>query len=98
MATTAARIGMIQTTEILVPFFGTTVARGKSSRSKFSAMHDLPNCRRITNQAGLEGLRRDHRQDDHGRKKKHSWTGLDKHQRLELDQSNGEGIDEHVEH
>src|SRR6188768_3846004 len=98
MATTAARIGMIQTTEIRVPFFRTTVACGSSSRLIFSAMRTLRVCQRIPNQPGVKGLRRDHRQHHHRREKNYPRTGLDKHQRLELYQGNGECVDENIQH
>src|SRR5258705_10527520 len=81
MATTAARIGMIQMTEIRWRRLGTTVACGRFSRSVLSAMVIRLARARIPNQAGVEGLRRDHRQHDHRCEKQHSRTGLHRHQR-----------------
>src|SRR3990170_4958024 len=82
MATTAARIGMIQTIEIRVCFFRTTVACGRLSRSMLSAMSPLPGRPRIPDEAGGEGLRRNHCQHDHRREKQHPRTRLHRHQRL----------------
>src|SRR4030095_15536792 len=98
MATTAARIGMIQTTENLVPFCRTTVACGRSSRLICSAMHTLRVRQRIPNKPGIERLRRYHRQHHHRGKEQYSGTGLDKHQGLELYKRNCKCGDEDVEH
>ena len=51
MATSAARIGMIQTTEIRIPLFGTTMACGRLSPSMFSAMLPLPVRKQVTKQS-----------------------------------------------
>src|SRR5574337_264053 len=98
MATTAARIGMIQTIEIRVPLFGTIVACGRLSRSMFSAMPPIPVRPRIPDEARVEGLHRNHRQHDHRREKQHSRTWLHRHQRLQLHEGDGERVDEHVQH
>jgi hypothetical protein len=49
-------------------------------------------------QAGVKGLRRDHRQHDHRREKQHPRTGLHRHQRLELHEGDGERVNEYVQH
>src|SRR6185295_2475246 len=72
MATTAARIGMIQTTEIRARLLGTTVACGMSGRSESSAMVSLHSGSGIPDQAGVERLRRDHRQHDDRREEEHA--------------------------
>src|SRR5262245_2762253 len=84
-ATTAARIRMIQTTEMRVRLFGTTVATGTFERSESSAMSPLFLVR-IPYQAGVERLRRQHRQHHHRRKEQHARAGLHRHQRLQLNQ------------
>src|SRR6266700_2602742 len=96
-ATTAARIGMIQTTEIRM-LLRTTVACGRSGRSACSAIVSLRVVAGIPDEARVEGLGRDHRQHDHGREEQHARTGLHPHQRLQLHESDGERVDEHVEH
>src|SRR5262245_34933824 len=58
MATTAARIGMIQTTEIRWRRLGTTVARGRLS--ELSAMLGLSIYARIPDQPGIERVCGDH--------------------------------------
>src|SRR5215471_49027 len=65
MATSAARIGMIQMMEIRVRFGGTTLACGSSSRPCGSAIEGLPFARRVPEQTRIEGLRSEHRQHDH---------------------------------
>src|SRR5262245_32403666 len=65
MATTAAKIGMIQMTEIRVRLFGTTVACGRLSRLLLSAMSVLLACARIPDQAGVERFSCDHGQHNH---------------------------------
>src|SRR3989442_9708519 len=98
MATNAARIGMIQMTEIRPRFRGTTVACGRRSRSPGSAMMDLPFGCGIPDQAGVERLRREHGQHHHHHEEHHPQAGLHRHQRLELHQSDDERIDEDVQH
>src|SRR5262245_17332593 len=63
IATTAARIGIIQTTEIRWRRLGTTVARGKLSG--LSAMVLWSARFRIPDQAGIERVCGDHCQHDH---------------------------------
>src|SRR5882672_2795308 len=84
MATTAARMGTIQTTEIRWRLLGTTVACGMLSRSVLSAMAFWSARFRIPNQAWVEGFCSDHCEHDHRREKQHSRTGLHRHQRREL--------------
>src|SRR5882724_5040486 len=97
MATTAARIGIIQTMEIRWRLGGTTVACGRLSRSVLSAMAVRLARGRIPDQARVEGLRRDHREHDHRREKYHPRTRLHPHQRLELHEGDGERVHEHVQ-
>src|SRR5215475_10231893 len=98
MATTAAKSGMIQTMEIRWRRFGTTVACGRLSRLLLSAISVLLACPCIPDQAGVKGFRRDHGQHDHRREKYYPRTGLHRHQRLELHEGDGEGVDEDVQH
>src|SRR5215468_11603240 len=95
-ATTAARIGMIQTTEMRARLRGTTVACGRSSRSVLSGMAVPPDGDRVPDQAGVERFRRHHRQHDDRREEQDARPGLHPHQRLELDEGDGERVDEHV--
>src|SRR5206468_12861960 len=81
-ATTAARIGMTQTTEIRARRLGTTVARGTSRRS-VSSVIESPYRAGIPDEPGVEGLGRDHRQYHHRREEQHSRTRLDRHPRLQ---------------
>src|SRR5215831_4312905 len=96
-AITAARMGMIHTMEIRELFFETTVACATSSRSP-SAMIALPGRAGIPDKAGVEGHRRQHGQDDDRGEEDHARTGLHGHERLQLHERHGEGVDEHVEH
>ena len=64
MATTAARIGMIQTMEIRARRGGTTVACGMPCGSEESAMVSLPDVGGVPDEPGVESLGRDHRQHD----------------------------------
>src|SRR5262245_7738885 len=98
MATTAARMGMIHTTEIRARRLGTTVASGMSGCSRSSAMASWPSASGIPDQARVEGLRGDHRQHDDGREEEHPRPGFYRHQRLELHEGDGERVDEHVQH
>ena len=52
----------------------------------------------IPDQPRIEGLDREHRQHHHRREEKQARPRLHRHQRLELDQRGGEGVDEHVDH
>ena len=63
-ATTAARIGMIQTMEIRARLWGTTVACGIPEGSRESAMVSLPDVGGVPDESGVESLGRDHRQHD----------------------------------
>src|SRR5215470_7657516 len=96
-AITAARMGMIHTIEMRELFFETTVACASSSRSP-SAMFALLRRGGIPDETGVEGHRRQHGQDDHPGEEDHTRAGLHGHERLQLHESHGEGIDEHVEH
>src|SRR5262249_18763353 len=98
MATTAATIGMIQTTETRARLLGTTVARGSVSRSLVSSMvAPLGECR-VPDESRIEGFGGDHRQPPHRREEQHPRPGLHRHQGLELDERDGERVDEHVQH
>src|SRR5215468_462731 len=96
-AITAARIGMIHTMEIRELLFETTLACASSSRSP-SAMFALPGRAGIPDETGVEGHRRQHGQDHHGGEEDHARTGLHGHERLQLYERHGEGIDEHIQH
>src|SRR5262252_6098124 len=96
-AITAARMGMIHTIEMRELLFETTLACASSSRSP-SAMISLPGRAGIPDETGVEGHRRQHGQDDHGGEEDHARTGLYGHQRLQLHERDGEGVDEHVQH
>src|SRR5215467_7086554 len=96
-AITAARMGMIHTMEIRELFFETTVACATSSRSP-SAMIALPGRAGIPDETGVEGHRRQHGQDDHRGEEDHARSWLHGHERLQLHEGDGEGVDEHVEH
>src|SRR5215510_14978724 len=91
IATAAVRIGMIQTIEIRTRRFGTTLAAGRSSGSGCSAIMTLRGG--IPDEARVEGLGGDHRQHHHRRKEDHPRPGLDRHQRLELHEGDGERVD-----
>src|SRR5436190_16033709 len=98
MATTAARIGMIQMTERRARFGGSTVAWGSGSRPVGSGMAALPVRARIPDQARVERFHGKHRQHHHGHEEHHAGPGLHRHERLELDEGDGERIHEHIEH
>src|SRR5882724_2958936 len=98
MATTAARMGMSQITERRARFGGSTVACGTGSRPVGSGMAALPVRARIPDQARVEGLHGKHRQHHHGHEEHHPGPGLHRHERLELDEGDGKGVDEHIEH
>src|SRR5262245_16188104 len=98
MATTAARMGMIHTTETRARRLGTTVASGTSGSSRSSGMASWPSTSGIPDQARVEGLGCDHRQHDDGGEEDDPRTGLYRHQRLELHEGDGERVDEHVQH
>src|SRR6202171_2266610 len=92
MATTAARMGMIQMTEKRVRFGGSTVACGRGSRPVGSGMTALPVLARIPDQARVEGLHREHREHHHGHEEHHPGPRLHRHERLELNEGDGERI------
>src|SRR5215469_16904916 len=96
-AITAARMGMIHTMEIRERLRDTTVACATSSRSP-SAMFALPGRAGIPDETGVEGHRRQHGQDDHCGEEDHARSWLHGHERLQLHEGDGEGVDEHVEH
>src|SRR5262245_20184837 len=97
-ATTAARIGMIQTTEIRVRLRRPTVACGRRGKSVSSAIVSPHFSAGIPDEARIEGFGRNHREHDHRREKQHPRSGRHRHQRVQLHEGDGEGVDEHVEH
>src|SRR5437762_8778382 len=98
MATTAARIGMTQISEIRPRFGGTTVACGRWSRSTGSAKARLPAAGGIPDEARIEGLRSEHRQHHDYHEEDHSQARLHRHQRLQLHERDDERVHEYVEH
>src|ERR1019366_7809344 len=98
MATTAARIGMIHTTEIRKRFERATLACGKSLGSFSSAMDGLAGIDAVPDQTRIKGFGREHGQHHHGGEKQHTLARRHRHQRLQLHQGHGEGVDEHIEH
>src|SRR5437867_3656751 len=71
MATTAARMGMIQMTERRVRRGGSTVAWGRGSVPPESDMAALPLLARIPDQAGIERLHGEHGEYDHRHEEHH---------------------------
>src|SRR5258705_10089475 len=98
MATTAARIGMIQMTERRVRRGGSTVAWGRGSRPAESGMAALPLLACIPDQAGIEGLHGEHGEHHHRHEEHHPGPRLHRHERLELDEGHRERVDEDIEH
>src|SRR5215467_1318086 len=96
-ATTAARMGMIQTMEIRERLRDTTVACATASRSP-SAMLSHPGRAGSPDETGVEGPRRQHSQNDNRGEEDHARAGFHGHERLQLHESHGEGVDEDVEH
>ena len=89
---------MIQTTEIRARRFGDDGGLRQAVQVGIVSHVGLRSAAGIPDQAGVEGLRRDHRQHDDRREEQHSRPGRHRHQRLELHQGDGEGVDEDVEH
>src|SRR5947207_9278869 len=98
IATSAASSGMIQMIEIRSRFFRVTTACGSASRSGSSAMGRLLRVGGVPDESRVEGFRGEHRQHHDGREEQDTGAGLDRRQRLELDQGDSERRDEHVEH
>src|SRR5271167_767946 len=76
MATTAARIGMIHTTDIRKPFCRDTLASGRLLRSFSLGIAKFVRVCGIPDQARVEGFGREHGQYHHGGKEQHAWTRL----------------------
>src|SRR5262245_60075189 len=98
IATTAARIGMIQTTEIRPRLDGPTVARGSDDGTVGSGIERPPFRFVVPEQSRVEALGRKHREHDHRHEKAHAGTRFDRHERLQLHERHDERIDEHIEH
>src|SRR3984885_5297598 len=98
MATTAASSGMIQMIEMRRRFARTTLASGKLLRSLSLAMRGLEGFGAIPDQTGVERFGGEHGEPHDGREKHHSESGRHRHQRVELHERDGEGIDKHIEH
>src|SRR5215467_15777012 len=86
IATSAARIGMIQMTEIRVRLGGTTVACGRSPRSDGSAMRNFHAAAGIPDEPCVERLRCEHREYNDCHEEYAPQSGLHRHERVELDQ------------
>src|ERR1022692_2750614 len=94
---TAATIGMIQTSESRVRFLGTTFASGTwGSGLSLSGMLNLLRTCGIPDQSRIKGLDREHRQHHHRGEEKKPGRRLHRHERLKLDEGDGEGVDKHV--
>src|SRR6267143_4941009 len=91
-ATSAARIGMIQTAETRMRWRGTAIASGRWCRSDWSVMRGVPE------ETGIERRRCKHGQDHHRGEERQPRARLRCHQRLKLNQRDDERYDEHVEH
>src|SRR5882724_8364934 len=93
MATTAARMGMIQMTERRVRRGGSTVACGRGSGPSGSGMAVLPVPACIPDETRIEGLHREHREHHHRHEEHHPGPGLYRHEGLELDEGDGKRVD-----
>src|SRR5262245_30424254 len=93
IATTAARIGMIQMMEMRVRVGGTTVACGMAPDSAALAIERPPFARRIPEKPWVEGLGREHCQHHDRHEEDHARARLDRHQRLQLHERDDEGVD-----
>ena len=69
----------------------------RERRLSFSHLQPRSSCG-VPDQPRVEGFDRKHRQHHHGCEEKQSRSRLHRHQRLELDQGGGKGVDEHVNH
>src|SRR6202041_342852 len=102
--TTAARIGMNQTSESRVRFLGTFLDSGTDdrggSRSGICNLFRICLLRtyRIPDQSRIERLDREHRKDHDRREEDQARSRFHRHEWLKLNQSSGEGIDEYVDH
>src|SRR4026207_1834286 len=95
---TAARIGMIHTTEIFVRRGRDTVACGRSPGWTGAGMTHLPAAAGVPDQTRIEAPHRDDGQDHHRHEEDHPGPRLHRHERLQLHERNREGVDEHVQH
>src|ERR1700730_17006010 len=93
--TTAARIGMNQTSDSRVRFLGTFLDSGTDerggSRSGISNLFRICLLRtyRIPDQPRIERFDREHRKYDHRREEDQARSRLHRHERMELDQISG---------
>src|SRR5580693_1352725 len=91
--TTAARIGMNQTSESRVRLLGTVLDSGTEERGgSLSGICDLFRigllpAYRIPNQPRIERFDREHREHHHRREEDQAGPRLNRHQRLKLNQS-----------
>src|SRR5215471_8688901 len=97
--TTAATIGTIHTSDRRVLRLPRCFDSGTGgSGASASGMSDLVGARRVPDQAWIEGLDGEHREDHDRGEEEQARRGLHRHERLELDQRRGEGVDEDVDH
>src|ERR1700691_6334545 len=95
--TIAARIGITQTSEIGVRLLVTARAFGIGGiGGSFSGMLSHLRTARIPYQARIKRFDREHRKHHHRRKEEQARRRLNRHQRLQLNQSRRERVDEHV--
>src|SRR5579864_3465860 len=89
--TIAATIGMTQTSENLVRFFGTALDWGTGgSGGSRSGMTNLFSACGIPDQPRIEGLHREHGEHYYRREEDQAGPRLHRHQRLQLYKSRGE--------
>src|SRR5512140_3875346 len=98
MPTNAARTGMTQTMESLPRFFGTLSACGIFVISESSVIFPPRLPAGIPDQAGVEAVRRENRQDDHRGEEHHPAFRNHRHERPELDERDDDRRDEHIQH
>src|SRR5215510_1641704 len=95
----AATMGMIQTSESRVCFLPTALESGTfGGNPSPSAMANLSRACRIPDQTRVKGLDAKHRQHHHRREEEQAGTRFHRHERLQLDERGGEGVDEDVDH
>src|SRR5215467_8929423 len=95
----AATMGTIQTNESRVRFLATCRDSGTYDTPWLgSGMLHLSAAGCIPDQPGVERLYREHGQHHDCCEEEQTGARLDGHERLELYQRRGEGIDEHVDH
>src|SRR5271170_4590806 len=95
-AITAARIGMIHTTEMRRRFLRSRVASGSSFNSVSLGMTHLVRFSGIPDQTRIEGLGRQHGEHHHRREEQHPLTRRDGHQGLQLHQRHGERVGKYI--